>query len=100
MTKIKALLRQINVFGMLLNYLDNSKDTVVVSTQDYSQVRDINQIAESIEKVDKVLLNLKSQRKKNYDAIQTWQIVRARLRTNWRDAMVEYNTHTHNYTFQ
>jgi hypothetical protein len=93
MNKIKALLMHLKILG-------DSKETTVVATQDYSQVCDMNQIAESIEKVDKVLHNLKAQRKKNHNAIQTWQIVRARLRANWRNAMVEYNTHTHNYTFQ
>jgi hypothetical protein len=59
---------------------------------------DLDRIANSIEKVDRMILRMKHIG--NRDGLATWQIVRNRLRLEWEDAMLSVHTDVkRNYQF-
>ena len=64
--------------------------TPVLNVSELARVRDVTKIAESIEKVHRVLERVTASGNKG--AIHTWNIVMARLRMQWMDAMIEVST--------
>jgi len=76
------------------NVSRNSEPTILPKNR---QVRNVNEIAASIEKVERKLREVR--RVGNKDAISTWKIVRANLQHQWRDAMVEIHSRN-NYYYQ
>ena len=53
-------------------------------------VKDIDRIADSIEKVDKMVVRMKTIG--NHDGITTWMIVRKKLQLEWDEAMLCVNS--------
>jgi hypothetical protein len=63
----------------------------------YDKYFNVNKIAESLEKANKILETCKGNG--NVDAITTWERIVASLQMKWRDAMVEVNTNG-KYSFE
>lgn len=69
--------------------------------KDANRIANVNAIANSIEKANRVLEALLSGDTGNYneEAIATWTRIIASLQMRWRDAMVEVETKGH-YSFE
>jgi hypothetical protein len=61
-----------------------------MATEDSARYVDVNDIADSIEKVHKILIF--NRKRGNTESIITWERILAALQMRWRDAMVEVRT--------
>ena len=89
-----------NLFASDASRDENQQEPIFVPTIDVEpvmtvaeagRIRNVNEIAENIEKVHRILERVKESGNKG--AIQTWSIVMTRLKTQWMDAMIEVKTH-------
>jgi hypothetical protein len=64
---------------------------------DYKNIVNVNQIAESIEKTHIVLKRVR--KSGNQEAVATWERILASLQFRWRDAKIEMDTNGR-YSFQ
>jgi hypothetical protein len=66
---------------------------------DAARYVNVNKIADGIEKATIVLESLLQKEQPNFEAIATWERIRASLQMRWRDCMINVQTNGR-YSFQ